>query len=91
MLLVFCLDFIKIVVQGLKSFLCFFLLLDNGCFMNVSSWKLFKMIEAEVDYMVLIINMESHSRFFDLKPELKTSLLNFAIDDDDGISNYYRD
>lgn len=49
------------------------------------------MIEAEVDYMVLIINMESHSRFFDLKPELKTSLLNFAIDDDDGITKYYRE
>jgi len=40
------------------------------------------MIEAEVDYMVLIINMETETRFFDLKQEQKTSLLNFAIDED---------
>jgi len=49
------------------------------------------MIEAEVDYMVLIFNMETESRFFDLKPELKTSLLNFAIYEDEELTKYYRE
>ncbi len=57
-ILLLCSEFIKNSIHGLKSFLCCYLLIDNATLMNVSSWKLFKMIEKEVEYMVLILNMQ---------------------------------
>lgn len=59
--------------------------------MNISSWKLFKMVEEEIDYMILIMNMELNQHFFELSPERKTSSLNFAIDNDEEITKFYRD
>ena len=64
-IILFCLDFIVHALEELKSQCCFFVVLDNVSTMNLSSWKLFDLVSSQSNFLVLVMNIQTRTSFFE--------------------------
>ena len=79
-LTVFCVDFIQHTLEALKEKCCYVVVFDNAEKMNLSSWRLFDLVQANCRYMVLIMVIQKDNRYFEEAPENKVSNQGFKID-----------
>jgi len=64
-IILFCHDFMLHVVNELRETMCFFVIIDNASFMNAPSWKLFDLIASNPVYMILVMNIQTNTNYFE--------------------------